>query len=180
MMDGLPWGMVGTKDEPKPKRPPRPLTEKQRKRVEEIRRRDRQMAAAKVNFDKSYWPENGTVVPFIPADLNDLWDTAEGQAATFVAEALISDPPRSNVDLYGDGARIETFLWSIGGDTLTVEESLDELLAEANDFYDIIRSDEQAEDVESVIANLARLEETIKALKGKAEKMLEEFRHKSQ
>jgi hypothetical protein len=38
-MDGLPWGMVGTKDEPKPKRPPRPLTEKQRKRVEEIRRR---------------------------------------------------------------------------------------------------------------------------------------------
>lgn len=85
-----------------------------------------------LNFDRAFWPEGGTKLNALPADLNDLWSSHEDQCATFVAEALLSEKifPNLCVDGGDDDPRMHLtiYLWDVGGDTLTYESSLDELI----------------------------------------------------
>jgi hypothetical protein len=113
---------------------------------------------SEVNHDRSYWPRCGTIVDALPTDLNDLWGGQnEDQASVFVAEALIASPPRMNFQ--PDGT-VVAYLWSVGGDTLSVETPLAEMITEM-DFYDVVRSQAQADDVRERIAVLETIEATI-------------------
>jgi hypothetical protein len=122
-----------------------------------------------VEFDRIYWPECGTIIAAaLPADLDDLWEYHADQASVFVAEAIIENPPR--VFFQGDG-RIEIFLWTVGGDTLVLYEPLDQLIADM-DFYDGIRSQEQADDVIAQIATLEKIEAAIATAKNRMHEQL--------
>lgn len=114
-----------------------------------------------VNFDKSYWPDCGTVVPSIPEDLNELWEYRADQAAVFVAEAIIQDEPSSHVMLEGGTAKVETFLWSVGGDTLTVEEDLSDLIRASARVYEVIVSPAQEQDVVERLSSLDAVEKSL-------------------
>lgn len=130
-----------------------------------------------VNFDKRYWPECGATIgqrPSEPYDLRDLWQDHEEQAAVFVAEALVYDPPRISFQLSSE-ANIKVFLWSVGGDCLTVEEPLAELIDASYRVYDHIRSDEQAEDVKERLTQLELVAAAIARARGFLEGQLKQY-----
>lgn len=115
-----------------------------------------------VTFDRSYWPECGTVIPdVLPTDLNDLWDKYSDQVTVLVAEAIISDPPR----VYFNGGCVQVYVWSVGGDTLGARHPLSDLINEfANNYY-VVCSQAQADEVLGQIAELEKVEAAIAAAK---------------
>jgi hypothetical protein len=135
---------------------------------------------SKVNFDKSFWPESGTTVPAMPTDLDDLWGgDLEDQASTFVAHALISNPPRMCLSLNArpEHAEILVYLWDIGGDCLVIHEPLPELIIEsAHFYYDKITSNAQAEDVQSHIKALQEVMRAASEASAHLEKLLADFK----
>jgi len=136
------------------------------------------MSVGAIRFDKKFWPESGTMVPAAAvegADLNDLWQDHEAQAATFVAEALISDPPKFIVQLQDGSAKIEAFLWEVGGDNLVVDAALGPLIESAIRDYEFIRSESQAADIKRRLASLEHLEVCIGRAKEFGQRQLAEF-----
>jgi hypothetical protein len=127
-----------------------------------------------IRFDRSYWPECGTKIDKLPADLNDLWETFEEQASVFVAEALINEEHTTRVDLAG--ASVEIYLWSVGGDTLARSVGLPEEITEASRDYTAIRSDAQAEEVGDWIAGLDKITEATAEAKRHLERLLSKYR----
>jgi hypothetical protein len=131
---------------------------------------------ARIHFDKTYWPKAGTLVPSIPHDLNDLWDEYEDQASIFIAEALIDNPPDSRINLQAAEPEIKTYLWSLGGDCITMRESLIVLISESVLDYNQIKSVAQAQDLEQRLANLQKMEDAIDRAKKYLINQLDEFR----
>ena len=127
-----------------------------------------------VTCDRSYWPEGGTKVAAIPSDLNDLWDTFPDQATTFVAEAL-ADRDDINAHFHCQDASIQVYLWSVGGDTLTVRFDLkEEIKFSASDYY--VRSEPQAQEVLECVQGLQALEGAVRDARVKLESKLAEFK----
>ncbi len=89
------------------------------------------MQMTEIVFDKKHWPKGGTTVDALLRlrDLTDLWTDYEDQASTFIAEALIDDPPHAHIDLLG--GEIETFLWTVGGDCVCLREPLGPMIEDA-------------------------------------------------
>jgi len=133
-----------------------------------------------LRLDRDCWPKSGTLVESLPKDLNDLWAGFEDQAAVFVAEALISDPPHSCIDLRGDAPRAETFLWTVGGDCVTLEENLIELIEYSARDYDKILSDAQRADVTEQIEGLDKIEGAVKAARARLSALLDDYRKLSE
>lgn len=115
-----------------------------------------------MTFDKTHWPQTGTIInAAIPNDLQDLWEDHEEQASVFVAEALLSDPAFMAAYMIADEVGVEAFIWSVGGDTITINEKLSSIVIEFGNTYDKIYGPAQADDLLTHIAALEKLEETI-------------------
>lgn len=130
-----------------------------------------------VHFNKECWPTSGTVVPGIPADLNDLWDGKEDQATVFIAEALINDNwPRTHLSFDQDKVSITVWLWECGGDVLTLEKPIEDLITDGASDYDVIRNAAQLEDVESRVVKLRALAKVIDETAGELEAQATAFK----
>ena len=135
---------------------------------------------SEVFFDKSRWPDGGTVVSAMPQDLNDLWNHHESQAATFVAEAILSDPPVMALNLSEQPhALLICFLWTVGDDGLRIEEPLAGLIEEAATMYEEIRSQAQADDVRAQLVGLQDIERAVARTKASIERQLQEWSSKN-
>jgi hypothetical protein len=120
-----------------------------------------------IGCDRSYWPKCGTQVEVLPTlDLNDLWERFPDQTSVLVAEAIIGDPPHTHMT---SGNTIETFIWSVGGDTLILEASLDELIIEYGE--DGCRG--APDELRDQIAGLEKVEAAIKVVKDRIRAALE-------
>jgi hypothetical protein len=104
-----------------------------------------------------------------------MWDIADDQAAVFVAEALISDPPDMTLHNRDAEVKVVVFVWSVGGDTITLERPLAPLIVEFGNDYDSVRSTAQADDVAEQIAALDEVEKAIKTAKSHMQDMLKKW-----
>lgn len=114
-----------------------------------------------VAFDKDFWPDAKESEISLKVELSDLWNTHEDALSRLVAESLLNEPPHGGVDLYTDPITYEIFLWSIGGDTLVLKESLAKEIIIAGRTF-VVRSQAQAEEVEACIKRLGAVETAIK------------------
>lgn len=120
-----------------------------------------------LKFDRSYWPSEVMEVPAKPYDLADLWVDCEDQASVFVAEALIDDPPDFRVSLEDGKPQAECFLWTVGGDTVTLYADLCEAITDDSDYEGLALSPEQAGDVRERLAALDLLSAAIQTARDK-------------
>lgn len=121
------------------------------------------MSDEQMQFDRDQWPKEGTQISHLPADLKDLWDTFPEQAAVFIAEALVNNPPRIGVDL--ETCSIEIFLWEVGGDVIVLRTDLPTEIEFAAELYDTVTSEEQADEARRQIASLDRIAISTEAAK---------------
>jgi len=128
-----------------------------------------------VTCDRTYWPECGTKVPAIPTDLQILWDDYPDQASVFVAEAL-TESNHLDANFSCQDGSIVVYLWSVGGDTLSVRYDLQEEIKDTvSDYMDIL-SEPQAEEVAECVQGLQALEDAVRDARVKLENKLTEYR----
>lgn len=127
-----------------------------------------------VTFDKDFWPSPKEAEVSLKVELSDLWRTHENALSRLVAESLLNEPPHGGLDLYTDPITYEVFLWSVGGDTLVLRESLAKEIIDSGRAL-VVHSQGQVEEVEACIKRLGAVETAIKEVIAHGQSLLDKY-----